>query len=73
MVRGIWWLMRRVAKGKQAALSLAGPLAFITVLAAWGTLIIVGFALILWPYFPEGFAVADTVRIDGGLDDALYL
>ena len=73
MVRGIWRLMRRVAKGKQAALSLAGPLAFITVLAAWGTLIIVGFALILWPYFPEGFAVADTVRIDGGLDDALYL
>ena len=73
MVRGIWRLMRRVAKGKQAALSLAGPLAFITVLAVWGTLIIVGFALILWPYFPEGFAVADTVRIDGGLDDALYL
>ena len=42
-------------------------------LAAWGTLITVGFALILWPYFPEDFAVAETVTIGGGLDDALYL
>jgi hypothetical protein len=73
MTRAIWRLMRSLVKGRHAALSLAGPLAFIAVLAAWGTLITVGFALILWPYFPEDFAVAETVTIDGGLDDALYL
>jgi Ion channel len=73
ITRAIWRGMRRLVKEKHAALSLAGPLAFIAVLAAWGALIIVGFALILWPYFPEDFAVAETVTIDGGLDDALYL
>ena len=71
ITRAIWRGMRRLVKEKHAALSLAGPLAFIAVLAAWGALIIVGFALILWPYFPEDFAVAETVTIDGGLDDAL--
>jgi hypothetical protein len=73
MTRAIWRLMRSLVKGRHAALSLAGPLAFIAVLASWGALIIFGFALILWPYFPDDFAVAETVTIDGGLDDALYL
>jgi Ion channel len=73
MTRAIWRLMRSLVKGRHAALSLAGPLAFIAVLASWGALITFGFALILWPYFPDDFAVAETVTIDGGLDDALYL
>ena len=73
VIRVIWRVMRSLVKEKHAALSLAGPLAFIAVLATWGALIIFGFALILWPYFPQDFAVAETVRIDGGLDDALYL
>ena len=73
MVRAIWRVVRSLAKERHATLSLAGPVAFIAVLATWGTLVIVGFALILWPYFPEDFAVAGTVSIDGGLDDALYL
>ena len=73
LIRGVWRAMRGVAGGNHAVLSLAGPLAFITVLATWGVLVILGFALILWPHFPEGFAVAGNVTVDGGLDDALYL
>ena len=44
--------------GNHAVLSLAGPLAFVTVIAVWGALVVLGFALILWPHFPEGFAGA---------------
>jgi Ion channel len=74
VIRGVWSGMRAVARGNHAVLSLAGPIAFIMVLAVWGTLVIVGFALILWPHFPEGFATGAGVDLgSGGFDDALYL
>jgi hypothetical protein len=73
LVRGIWRAMRGLVRGNHAVLSLAGPFAFLVVLAVWGTLVVVGFALILWPHFPDGFAVAEGVSADGGLGDALYL
>jgi Ion channel len=74
VIRGVWATMRALARGNHVVLSLAGPIAFITVIAAWGTLVIVGFALILWPHFPEGFAINEGIDLgSGGLDDALYL
>jgi hypothetical protein len=75
VIRWIWRTMRRLVRGNHAALSLAGPIAFITVIAVWGTLVIVGFALVLWPHFPEGFSASVGVSIEHGgyLDDALYL
>ena len=73
LTRAVWRVVRRLARGNHAVLSLAGPLAFILVLAAWGALVIAGFALILWPHFPEGFAMAESVRASDGFDDALYL
>jgi hypothetical protein len=74
LIRAVWRVTRAVARGNHAVLSLAGPLAFVLVLAAWGSLVIVGFGLILWPHFPDGFASGnDLVIIGDGLHDALYL
>lgn len=73
LIRGLWRAMRRLVRGNHAALSLAGPIAFLGVIALWGALVVAGFALILWPHFPEGFAVGEGVGDAGNLADALYL
>ncbi len=73
LIGGIWRTMRRLVRGNHALLSLAGPVAFIAVLAVWAALVVVGFALILWPHFPEDFAVSGGAGEAGDLADALYL
>jgi hypothetical protein len=73
LLRGVWSVMRRAAKGDHAVLSLAGPLAFISVIAAWGGLVIMGFALILWPHFPNEFALRGDVGVHHALAEAIYL
>lgn len=75
LMGAIWRLTRLTARGNHTMLSLAGPVAFITVIAAWGTMVAVGFALIIWPQLPEGFAIGaglDATAQDGYVD-ALYL
>jgi Ion channel len=73
LIRGIWRAMRKLARENHALLSLAGPLAFVAVIAAWGALVVLGFALILLPHFPDGFVTADGIDAEGGIRDALYL
>lgn len=75
LIRGVWRGMRTAARGNHVVLSLAGPVAFITVIAAWGALVIVGFAFILWPQFPDGFVTGAGVDLgdSGWYTDALYL
>lgn len=74
LIRGVWRAGRWFARRNHAVLSYAGPLAFVIVFAVWGALVVVGFALILLPHFPEGFAAADAGALgDGHLSDALYL
>ena len=75
VVRRVWSTMRARARGNHDALSLAGPIAFVSVIAVWGTLVVFGFALVLWPHFPEGFETAGGGAIGGGghFWDALYL
>jgi ion channel len=73
LVRGVWRAIRASARGSHVALSLAGPLAFVTVIAAWGALVILGFALMLTPHFPGGFVSNQGVPVEGGFDDGLYL
>jgi hypothetical protein len=74
LIQGVWRTMRRSVRGNHVLLSLAGPLAFITVITVWGGLVILGFALIFWPHFPEGFAGAGIgVEDRDGLGNAIYL
>src|SRR5688572_27934930 len=74
LIQGVWRTMRRSVRGNHVLLALAGPLAFITVITVWGGLVILGFALIFWPHFPEGFAGAGIgVEDRDGLGNAIYL
>jgi hypothetical protein len=75
LTRGVWRATKRLVHGNHGLLSLAGPLAFIGVIAVWGALVVFGFALIIWPRLPEEFALnegLDPAR-QGGFVDALYL
>jgi len=73
LIKGIWRVMRKLVRGNHRLLSLSGPLAFIAVIVAWTVLVVVGFALILWPHFPEDFIVVDGIDADAPLLDALYI
>jgi hypothetical protein len=75
VVRWIWRATRVLVRRNHAALSLAGPIAFIAVIVVWGMLVVVGFALMLWPHFPEAFATSNGMAVGKGghFGDALYL
>ncbi len=55
IVRGVWAVTRRLRPRGDSAPVLAGPLGYIAVLAAWTSMLAVGWALILLPHLPEGF------------------
>jgi hypothetical protein len=75
LIRVVWRGTRVLARGNHRLLSLAGPVAFITVIAVWGALVVLGFALIIWPHLPEGFAISEGIVAadQEGFVDALYL
>ena len=47
---------------RRVRLSLAGPVAFVTVIATWAWLLVLGWALVFWPHVPGSF------RFDAGID-----
>jgi hypothetical protein len=59
----IWRLFQRNAP---QGLSLAGPLAFVSIIAFWAASVIVGFALIFLPHLPQAFTFTP------GLDPGKY-
>jgi len=68
-VMRLWW---GVLQRRPSALPLAGPLILLTILGCWLLLLVFGWALVLWPHFPEHFAF--TAGAEGRtLVDALYL
>jgi len=62
-----WVLSRRSAW--------SGPLAMLGVIAVWGVLAALGWALVYWPHMPEGFTFVEgaTARREPTFIDALYL
>ena len=75
LMRAVWRMTRRVVRGNHRMLSFVGPVAFIAVITAWGTLVVLGFAMIIWPHLPDAFAVSaglDAAEQDGFVD-AIYL
>ena len=62
LMAGAWRTMRPVIARWRPYREIAGPLTFLGVIGVWATMIVVGWALIYWPFIPEGFLV------DFGLD-----
>ena len=63
ITRGVWHVFRRAGR-RHGLLSLAGPVAFVAVLATWTGLLVLGWGLILWPHMPGSF------RFDAGVEAA---
>ena len=61
--RGTWQALRR--SGRPERLSLAGPIAFVVVIAAWTLLLVLGWALIFLPHVPDHFRFDPGVEADG--------
>ena len=54
-------------------LALAGPVSFLVVVASWTTFLGCGWALVYWPWMPEGFLHATELdAVGANLLDALY-
>jgi hypothetical protein len=75
LIRLIWVVFRRVARWKRSALVLAGPVAFVTVMVSWASLLACGWALVYWAFLPAGFSFSPGLEgtNNDGFADALYL
>jgi len=76
VMRGYWGLFHRLAGRRPRAFPLAGPIMLLTILASWALLLACGWALILWPHFPDGFRFAAELgspEDQQGPVDALYM
>jgi hypothetical protein len=69
------WRLSRLRGGRGRVARLAGPLALLAVILVWGTLAVVGWALLYWPSVPSGFVYASGT-VSGGTNqflDAIYI
>jgi hypothetical protein len=73
VVAGISRIGTRLAPGG-VLVPVIGPIGFIAVVASWAGLLVVGWALIFYPFFPEGFSFDPTLDPDehDSFADALY-
>jgi hypothetical protein len=69
VMRTIWRTFRHV--GGRRRLALAGPISIIAVVGSWAALLVIGWALILMPHFPDAFTTTGTHS--GRVVESIYL
>lgn len=75
LMRASWRVFRGISLHRPNLLNLAGPATMLLVIGGWTVLLVVGWALVLWPYLPEGFLLSTGLEPseNAGFLDALYL
>lgn len=74
VARWTWRVFRRMAKFAPGALSFAGPMTLILVIATWTVLMVLGWAFIYWVVMPNNFIMPqDLKNAPLGFLDALYV
>ncbi|MBV9453463.1 MAG: two pore domain potassium channel family protein [Rubrobacter sp.] len=75
IVRFIWKVFRHLGRQRHSLLELAGPLALVSVIGTWLTLLVIGWALIYWPHLPDEFLLTTKPNTSSAasLVEALYL
>ncbi|BBL80349.1 hypothetical protein RxyAA322_22030 [Rubrobacter xylanophilus] len=75
LMRSLWHLARRVASRFPSLLHIAGPAIMVSIIASWAALLMVGWALVIWPHLPGGVLLATGLKPSGnnGFLDALYV
>jgi Ion channel len=74
LMLGIWTLGRS-GRHRRWLHQLSGPVAMVTVVFVWLTMILLGWALVYWPHLSTGFLYSTGLDPEShdGLSDALYL
>lgn len=70
--RLVWRVARHFARRRRGILLLAGPTTLVVILMVWGLVLVVGWALIFWPFLPDHFRFASPLTPSGSFSDALY-
>jgi hypothetical protein len=60
----VWRLFRSAFPAQHARLSLAGPAAFVVTVSVWGLMIVIGFALVYYPFLGGAFVMAPGLKIE---------
>jgi len=71
-MRGVWWLFRRISRGRPRMFSLAGPAALVGVIVTWAASMAVGWTLIYLPHMPEQFRVAPGAPLNEDFVESLH-
>ena len=58
VARIVWRAFRRVSRRHPRAITFAGPVAFVGIIATWAALVVFGCSLVYFPYIGSAFAVA---------------
>lgn len=69
VMAALWTACRR--QGRRRVLMLAGPVGLLAVVSVWATLLILGWALALWPHLEDGFG--REASESAGFWDALHV
>ena len=70
--RVTWRVSRVVGRRTPAALAFAAPVGVLLTIATWAFLLVVGWALVYWPFMPEGFTLASEAELGSPFVAALY-
>lgn len=75
VIRGVWIAVRGLSRRVPRLLLIAGPLGVLAAILVWTALLMVGWALIYWPWMPEGYLLAPGLEpeLQNSIVDALYL
>jgi len=72
VTRTVWRGMRRASDVRPQLFPLAGPFGLVATIAVWAILLIVGWALLIWPHLGS-FETAAGEPTDGGFWESLHI
>jgi hypothetical protein len=72
ITRAVWRTLRRGADVRPGLFPLAGPYGLVATIAAWAILLLVGWALLIWPHLGR-FETAAGKPATGGFWEALHI
>ena len=73
--RQMWRLFQRIGDHRPTARAVTGPLTLLGIIAFWALALALGWALIIWPHMPTGFAFASDSALPSanGFLNAFYI
>ena len=72
IARAVWALLRPAGGPRRRVLALAGPLALAAVICFWAVALVVGWALVYLPHYPQQYMIAEGTVAHSPLVGALH-